>query len=447
MDRYIVAIDIGSETVKTAIANKDDDGILHILGYAVAPTEGFEYGNVKNMDKLKNSIMTSVDEAQQKWGEFIDTSVMPIYYSISGNKITDRNIESDSWPIKNVDSNTGRGSVSSEDIEWHKRHLETSIIPRGQKMISMILQCFAVDENVSIENPIGLSGQSMKAAGHIIIDSESHINDLENAIKKSFFEDFESVTDADIKLIPVASGYASCLAVLTEEQKETGVGLLDIGDSCSDLSVFANKYPIKTYTNYIAGTTVTKDIMSLLGICESEVEKIKKECACANPSKTGSKEYVEIISHDGEKKELKLETLASLVNAPIKELFENIRNTLDCNIDNTTYRKIISNNGIILTGGTANLREIASVAMEVLEVPTKIGKPKAKKINEFPEINEDTSFSTLIGLCIYGTNDFTIAGTIKKKKKSTKFKQNGSKNIAGNFFINLWETLKKIQIS
>ena len=446
MSKFIVAIDIGSKNVKTAIAHKDDDDILHIVGYSVTPAHGFEYGNVKNMDKLKNSIIISVDDAQQKWGECIDTAIMPIYYSVSGNRITDKNIESDSWPVKNVDSKTGRGVVSAEDVEWHKNYLETSLIPKGQKMIAMIPQCYAVDENVSIENPIGLSGQTIKAAGHLIIDSESHITDLENAIKKAFFEDTEHLTESDIKLIPVASGYASSLAVLTEEQKETGIALLDIGDSSSNLSVFANKYPIKTWCNNIAGTTITKNIMGFLDNSESEIENIKKEYAYANPQKTGNKEAIEVSSRDGERKLLKLETLASLVYEPTTELFENVRNTLDCNIDNTTYKKIISHNGIIITGGTANLREISSVAMEILEIPAKIGKPKIIKIEDFPEINDDVSFSTLVGLCIYGTNNFADMGNIKKNKKIKNSKLKGE-NAVGNFFTNLWDTIKKIQIS
>jgi cell division protein FtsA len=355
-------------------------------------------------------------------------------------------LESDSWPIKNVDSKTGKGSVQDQDIEWHKNSLETSLIPREKKMIAMIMQCFQVDENVSIENPIGLSGQSLKAAGHIIIDSESHITDLENAIKKVFFVDIEHVSENDIKLIPVASGYASSLAVLTEEQKATGVALLDIGDSSSDLSVFANKYPIKTWNSNIAGTTITKNIMGLLENSETEIEEIKKEYAHANPKKTGKKETIEIRSRDGERKLLNLETLASLVYEPTKKLFDNVKNTLDCNIDNTTYKEIISHNGIILTGGSANLREISSVAMEVLEMPTKIGKPKAVKISEFPEINEDGSFSTLVGLCIYATNDFTTMVNTKKKKRIGNVKTKGG-NTGGNFFVNLWDTIKKIQIS
>jgi cell division protein FtsA len=331
-------------------------------------------------------------------------------------------------------------------VNWHKERLKASVIPQEQRMIYLFEQCWQVDENVGIRNPIGLSGRTIKSAGHLVTDSESHIMDLENAIKRAFFNEIEHITQNDIKLIPVVASYASSLAVLTKEQKETGVALLDIGDSCSDLSVFAKKYPIKTWTTNIAGTTITKNIMNFLENSESEIEQIKKEYACANPNKTGNKEIIEVVSRDGVKKSLKLETLASLVYEPLKELFDNVRNTLDGNIDNTTYKKLISHNGIIITGGTANLREISSVAMEILETPAKTGKPNAERISEFPELNEDMCFSTLVGLCIHGTNNFSEMKNMKKKNRKGKIKQKNENDIK-NIFTNLWDAFKNIRFS
>jgi len=449
MEKIIIAIDIGSQNVKTAIA-QEEEGVLHILGLGVSQTKGFVNGNVKNMEKLRESIDSSVREAERIWDGDIDTAHMPIYYSVSGNKISGDNRETDMKFLRNADSATQQGSVTNEDIVWLNKSLAASPLPSGRKMICLHLQCYQVDDNGGIEYPIGLNGQEIKAAGHIVTDSQSHITDLENAIKLTFFDVIDNITSDDIKLVPVYSGFASSLAVLTEEQKETGVALLDIGDSCSDLSVFGHKYPILTWVKENAGSTVTREIKTLLQISGADAEKIKKEYACANPKKANAKETIEVASHIGGSGLLKLETLSSWVYSPTKDLFDNVKNVLDCKFDSTTYKDIISQNGIILTGGGANLSEISSVAMEVMEIYANVGKPDAVKIEEFPQMNEDPSFSTLVGLCIYGLREFDETKMGRGKRKTISFKiKNTQKQGAGvkKVFGDLWDTVKRIQIS
>jgi len=449
MEKIIIAIDIGSQSVKTAIAQEEDDNI-HILGLGISPTEGFVNGNVKNMDKLRDSIDASVREAERICDMDIDPAYMPIYYSISGNNISGDNRETDMKFIKNADSATQRGSVTNEDIVWLRKSLEASILPGGKKLICLHMQCYQIDDNGGIENPIDLNGQEIKAAGHIVSDKQSHITDLENAIKRTFFDEITNITSEDIKLIPVYSGFASSLAVLTEEQKETGVALLDIGDSCSDLSVFGHKYPILTWVKENAGSTVTREIKNLLQVSTAEAERIKMKYACANPKKTNQKDTIEVASHIGSSGTLKLETLSSWVNSPTRDLFENVKTVLNSKFDNTTYRDIISQNGIVLTGGGANLTEISSVAMEVLEIYANVQKPNAVKIEEFPIMNEDPAYSTLVGLCIYGLTNFDYSSNKKYKSKSTTMKMKavskkdgGIKKTLGDFF----DTIKRIQIS
>jgi cell division protein FtsA len=373
---------------------------------------------------------------------------MPIYYSVSGEKVSGKNTDTEMRHIHNVDYTTKIGSVSEEDIRWLKNALEASILPSGIKKIGMITQCFQVDDNEAIENPIGLNGQEIKAAGHLVTDSQSHIADLENVIIKAFAVDNNGNEDEDIKLIPVAASFASSLAVLTEEQKETGVALLDIGEGCSDLSVFYNKYPVLTWCSAKAGGIISKEIKTLLTIHANDAERIKKEYAYASPTKTGSRETIEVPSLTGGSGTLKLETLAAWVYPLTKFLFETVKNVLNSNIENTTYKGIISQNGIVITGGTANLKEISSVAMEVLELPVKIGKPNIVKINEFPNLNDDPSFSTMLGLCIYGMQNYEFSTNPKKKRRSggSRSKNKGG-GVMSKFFKNFTETIKNIQIS
>jgi len=452
-EKTVVAIDLGSRWVKVAVAQQDEDGELHIPAYGVCQAEGFVNGDVKNMEKLKNCIYTAINEVQQSWGEDIDPSKMPIYYSVSGDKVSGKNTDTETRHIHNIDYATKIGEVSEEDIRWLKNSLEASILPNGFKKIGMITQCFQVDDNEAIENPIGLNGQEIKAAGHLVTDSQSHIANLENVIIKAFAVDSDGIEDENIKLIPVAASLASSIAVLTEEQRETGVALVDIGEGCSDLSVFYNKYPVLTWCCASAGGIITKEIKTLLhNIRTDYAEKLKKEYACANPVKTGNKETVEIEFLNGERGNLQLETLAYWVCPIVKHLFENVKNALNGNIESMTYKGIISQNGVVITGGTAALKEIASVAMEVLELPVRVGKPNIVPIKEFPNLNDDSSYSTLIGLCKYGIDNYEFSTTEGRKRKRRNASKSARKNggpgvFVKNSFKNLVETIKNIQIS
>ncbi|MCL1946471.1 MAG: cell division protein FtsA [Chitinivibrionia bacterium] len=444
-DKTIMAIDIGSQWVKVAVAQQDEDTELRIPAYGICASEGFVNGYVINVEKLEKCIYSAINEVQQNLGEDIDPSRMPIYYSISGDKVSGKNTDTEMRHIHDVDYTTKIGKVSDEDIRWLKNSLEASILPTGIKKIAMITQCFQIDEREAIENPVGLYGQEIKAAGHLVTDAQSHIADLENVITKAFAIDNDGIDD-DIKLIPVAASLASSLSVLSEEEKEAGVALVDIGEGCSDLSVFYNKYPVLTWCSAKAGGIITKDIKTFLNIGVGDAEKIKKEYAYATPTKAGSKETIEVPSITGGSGTLKLETLAAWVYPVAKFLFENVNNVLDSNIEDTTYKGIISQNGIVITGGTANLKEISSVAMEVLQLPVKIGKPNIVKISEFPNMNTDPSFSTLLGLCIYGMRNYEFSTGTKRKKRAGGSRTK-SKNPAGNLIKDFWETLKNIQIS
>ncbi|MCL2844862.1 MAG: cell division protein FtsA [Chitinivibrionia bacterium] len=449
-EKTLVAIDLGSRWVKVAVATQDEDGELHIPAYAMRQAEGFSNGDVKNMEKLKSCIYLAIKEVEENWGEDIDPSKTPVYYSVSGNNISGKNTATEMRHIQSVDYATKIGEVGEEDIRWLKKSLEASVLPNGFKKIGMITQCFQVDSNRAIENPIGLNGQEIKAAGHIITDSQSHIANLESVISKAFAVDNDDVEEGNIKLIPVAASLASALAVLTEEQKDAGVAIVDIGEGCSDLSVFRDKYPVLTCCNAErAGGAITKEIKKLLqNISTDYAESIKKEYACANPEKTGSKETIQVDFLNGEKGILLVGTLASWVRDIVIHLFGNVKDALNGNIANTTYRNIILQNGIVITGGTSMLKEISSIAMQVLDLPVKIGKPNVIPIKEFPRLNDDPSFSTLIGLCQYGMENYEYSEGVKRKKKSGSAKsKNRNSGGVGAFFNNLKETIKNIQIS
>ena len=167
-----------------------------------------------------------------------------------------------------------------------------------------------------------------------------------------------------------------------------------------------------------------------------------------------------ISSIDGGIKDLKLESLAGWIHPMVEHLFEMVNNALSSNIGGSTYKGLISQNGIVITGGTAKLKEIAGVAMETLDLPAKTATAKIMPLTKYPEIADDSSFSTLIGLCKYGIENYEFAEEktgffslpVKKKKKNvTKEKSSGGKsdltNKAGSFWQNIVQTFKDIKIS
>jgi cell division protein FtsA len=354
--------------------------------------------------------------------------------------------------ISNINPETKLGSVTKEDIGWLTKALESSMIHDNYKKIGVIPQCYQVDETKGIRNPIGLNGKEIKAGGLLVMDSKNHIANLEKAINMALANDDDDDYEFDSTLIPVSASFASAMSVLSEEQKENGVAILDIGESCSDLAVFYMNYPIFIWSYKFAGEEISREIKTVLNISNEEALRIKENYAYATPQKAGQKETIEVISNTGEGGMLRLENLAQWVYEPIKYLFENVLNVLNSGIDRTTYKNIIAQTGIVLTGGTANLKEISFVAQEVLELPVRIGRPNAVKVNsEFYEMNNDMSFSTLLGLCIYGTQNYVFEGTSgrkKKKKSNAKAKIGGGiGEKLGNFFKELKETLGNIEIS
>ena len=442
----ILAIDIGAQQVRAAVAERGENGELHILGTGTANTDGFANGCVNNMERLRNSIRKAILELEKNWKEDIDPSKMPIYYSISGKDVFYQNIETEMRHISNINPETKIGNVTKEDIDWLKKALEASRISDDSKKIAVIPQCYQVNKNCGIENPIGLNGQEIKAAGLLITDSKSHIADLERAINTALSDDdFEY---EKLELIPVAASIASAMAVLSKEEKESGVAILDIGKGCCDLAVFYNEYPILVWSREFAGEFITKEIKNVLAISLDEAEKIKVKFACATPKRAGQKETISISNEE----QLPLEQLAQWVYQPLKYLFENAKNALNSNFYGSNFNQIISQMGVVLTGGGANLKEITFVAQEVLELPVKRGKPNAMKISGAAGMDEDMSFATLLGLCIYGTQNYhfkeTSAG--KKKKKRTAAKPKSGEGLGGsikNFLKDFGETIKNIKIS
>ena len=444
----ILAIDIGAQKIKAAVAHKDEEDALHILGLGTSKTDGFSNGAVKDMTKLTNSIRLAITALEEHWGEDIDPSRMPAFYSISGKDVFYQNVETDTRQIANVTHEAKIGSVSAVDIEWLKGALEATNIPDTCKKISVISQCYQIDRNNAIENPIGLNGREIKAAGLLITDSKSHIADLERAITVALTDNEEFSAGESIELIPVAASIASAMSVLSSEEKENGAAILDMGKGCCDLAVFYKEYPILACSKEFAGEFITREIKNILTTSPEEAEDVKLRYAYATPTKAGSKETFQIRG----KEPMPLENLAQWVYVAVKYLFENAKKSMNNNFYGSNFNNIISQTGVVLTGGTANLKDITLVAQEVLEVPVKIGKPNAVKIAGAEKISEDMSYSTLLGLCVYGMQNYDFketSGTKRKKKKpSAKAKSGGAaEGKVKSFFKDLTETIKNIKIS
>jgi len=425
----IIALDVGAQITKAAMAYKDEDGALQILGYGVANTSGFANGCVQDMDELSKSIYNAIDNLQEKYEVDINPFEMPIFYSISGDSLNSRNIQTEMRRIKNIDQETQSGKVSQEDIKWLKTDLETyasNILVKDMRQITIIPQCYQIDNEAGIKNPNMMYGKEIKAAGLFITDNIHHILNLECAIEKALSEFDENIQKSDLKLVPIAASIASAMAVLNDDYNEIGVAILDIGKDCCDLAVYYQNFPILIWSQKFAGAEITKEIKKFLTIPSKEAEEIKKKYACAAPQKAGRKETIEVSGN----RMVSLESLAQWVNEPVRNMFENVDNVLGSNFDGSTYKSNISQ--ILITGGTANLKEIALVGQEVLELPVKIATPDCFKVNEeFKQMNDDVSFATLMGLCIYGTQDYSFeekntTGKKPKKKNVSKVKSQGN---------------------
>jgi cell division protein FtsA len=370
----LVALDIGTSKVVVLVGEMMPDKEIQVIGIGSHPSKGLKKGVVVNIEATVQSIQRAVEEAELMAGCEIHSA----YTGIAGSHIRSLN----SHGIVAIQNN----EVDHDDVERVIDAAKAVAIPADQKILHILPQEFIIDNQDGIKEPIGMSGVRLEAKVHLITGAMSAAQNIIKCVKRCGLE------VSDIILEQLASSYA----VLTEDEKELGVCLIDIGGGTTDLAVFVDGAILHTAVIPIAGDQVTNDIAVALRTPTQYAEKLKLDHGCAMVKLADGKESIEVRSPgDRQGKQASVRTLAEVIEARYEELLKLVATEL--------RRSGLEDGvaaGVVLTGGGSQIRGMAQLAEQILNMPVRIGRPvNVKGLND--ELKSPV-YSTAVGLLQYG---------------------------------------------
>jgi len=380
--KRIAALDIGSSKIVYVIGEKDSYGDIHIIGVGEVRAKGIYKGIINNLSEAKESILKALKEAEEMAG----VKVRDVVYNVSGSSLKNNTIKSQN------EKETITISPNPTEIEYGHIHrlLDRCLIKSkedGYEVVYYTPRKFILDEQGEIKNPLGLVGSKLSAEVHVVKVSSTIIRNLEKAI-----------TEAGLNPVKkVVSAIASAHSVLTPDEKEDGVLLMDMGAGLTDYTLYIEGTPYVTGVIPFAGNNVTKDLSIYLKIDNEEAEKIKLKYGEAFVKNVREDEVIKIRPR-GEDREvpMKKTQVANVIQCRVEEIVDMVFERLKDQGINVN----IINAGIVITGGSANLRGIRDLVEEMTGLPTRIGTPTG--IIGLKEKINDPKYATAVGLLRMG---------------------------------------------
>ncbi len=372
-ENIIVGLDIGT-TKMCAVVGEISGNEINIIGIGTHPSIGLRKGVVVNIESTVDSIKKAVEEAELMAG----CELSSVYAGIAGGHITGFN----SHGIVAI-----KGSeITQNDVERVIDAARAVAIPMDREVIHVLPQEFIVDEQAGIQNPVGMAGVRLEAKIHIVTGAVTSAHNIVKCANRS------GLDVCDIVLESLASGEA----VLTDEEKELGTALLDLGGGTSDLAIFSGKNIKHTFVLALGGNNLTNDIAIGLRTPLAEAEKIKKKYGTALTRNISGEETIEVPGMGGRKpRKLPRQILGEILEPRMEEIYALVRREI--------YRagmEDLITSGMVLTGGTALLENAVEVAESIFNVPTRLGRPQG--ISGLVDVVNNPMYATGVGLVIYG---------------------------------------------
>jgi len=381
--KIIVGLDIGTTKVCTVVG-KYEAAELKIIGVGINPSSGLRKGIVINIDQAVNSIRKSIFKAEQMSG----IEITNVYAGISGSHIRSYN----STGVIAVKGN----EVTELDIKRVIDGAKAIIIPPDREIIHVIPQEFIVDEQTGIKEPLGMSCTRLEAKVHVVTGVVSNIQNIIKCCQKS------NLNVTDIVLQPIASS----LAVLTQDEKDSGVCLVDIGGGTTDVAVFLNNSLKHTFVLSIGGDHVTNDISVAFRLPYKEAENLKIDYGTALVEGEYEDQIIELQRNFSSKiKQIYKSDLAQVIEPRMEEIFSFVKEELEkLNILG------LLGAGVVLTGGSAMLENITELAENVFKLPVRVGRPI--NIGGIKDALHNPMYSTAIGLTMYAIENRQEKGDV-----------------------------------
>ena len=369
----VVGLDIGTSKIAAIVGNIKPGGEIEIIGMGTHPSKGLKKGVVVNIDSTVESIQRAIDEAERMSGH----QAHAVYVGIAGSHIKSFN-SNGMVAIRNQE-------VTEEDIQRVIDAARTQAIPGDQKVLHILPQEYMIDNQDGIREPVGMSGVRLEAKVHMVTGSVSAALNITKCVQRC------GLKVEDIILEQLASSEA----VLSEDEKELGVCLVDIGGGTTDIAVFYQGAIRHTSVIAVAGDQVTNDIAVALRTPTPAAEAIKRKYACALPQLIAVDEEIEVPSvGDRPARCLSRRTLVEVIEPRYEELFQLIQ----AELRRSGFEDIIAA-GIVLTGGSALVEGAVELAEEVFNMPVRLGIPQGVKGLK-DEVNSPC-YATTVGLLMY----------------------------------------------
>ncbi|MCK9529609.1 MAG: cell division protein FtsA [Gammaproteobacteria bacterium] len=373
----IVALDIGTSKVVSIVGEVTPANEVEIVGLGSHPSRGLKKGVVVNIESTVQSIQRAVEEAELMAG----CQIHSVYAGIAGSHIRSLN----SHGIVAIREK----EVSVGDVERVIDAARAVAIPADQQILHTLAQEFIIDSQEGIKEPVGMSGVRLEAKVHLVTGAVSAVQNIVKCVRRCGLE-----VD-DIVLEQLASAYAA----LSDDEKELGVCLVDIGGGTTDLAVFTEGAIRHTAVIPIAGDQVTNDIAVALRTPTQFAEEIKVKYACALTQLASAEETIEVPSvGDRPARRLARQTLAEVVEPRYEELFTLVQ----AELRRSGFEDLCAA-GVVITGGTAKMEGVVELAEEIFHMPVRLGVPQG--VAGLVDVVRNPIYSTGVGLLLYGRHN------------------------------------------
>jgi len=392
-NKIAVGLDIGTTKIVAMIGRKNEFDKLEVIGSGRSKSIGVKRGVVTNITQTIQSIQLAIEEAEAASGyKIADVSV-----GIAGQHI--RSLHHSDY-ITRPDPDK---VIDDEDIENLTSQVHKLGMMPGEEIIHVIPQDYKVDSEPNISEPVGMYGGRLEANFHVVVGQVASIRNIGRCITSAGLE------LSNITLEPLASADA----VLSEEEKEAGVALIDIGGGTTDLAIFKDDIIRHTAVIPFGGNVVTEDIKEGCAIIEKQAELLKVKFGSAWPAENKDSEIVSIPGLRGrDPKEITLKNLSKIIHARITEIIEQVFQEIKKYGHDTKHGKLIA--GIVLTGGGSQIKHLKQLVEYITGMDTRIGYPNEHLAGDSDEELSSPIYATSVGLLMSGLDQLD---TIKKAKQ------------------------------
>jgi cell division protein FtsA len=374
----IVGLDIGTSKIVAIVAEVLPEGRLEIIGMGQAPSRGLKKGVVVNIESTVNAIQRALEEAEL----MADCKIREVYTGIAGSHI--RSINSHGM-VAIKDKEVGQSDVD--------RVIETAralIIPTDQQVLHILTQEFIIDGQEDVREPLGMSGVKLEVKVHIVTGAISAAQNIIKCVRRCGLE------VRDLILQPLASS----MAVLSEDEKDLGVCLVDIGGGTTDIAVFTGGAIRHTSVIPIAGDQITNDVAMALRTPTADAEDLKVKYGCALRQLADAKQMIEVLGvGDRPARQLSRQTLAEVIEPRVEELYSLVQ----AELRRSGFEELLSS-GIVITGGSSAMEGMAELGEEVFHMPVRLGMPQY--VGGLAEVVRNPRFATGVGLLLAGMDQY-----------------------------------------